>query len=876
MIPKQILKCFIASPSDTSMERDVCEGVFDELNRSLGVPYNVELQSVRWEKDVRPGIGEDGQAVINEQVGDQYDLFIGIMYTKFGSQTNRADSGTEEEFNIALERSKREQGLEIMFYFNDRAIQPSQLDIEQYNKVKAFRDNVVGTNCLYSMYDGEEDFKGKLKQHLTTFLNQKFTKKNDGELGETPRTRFLLEERLNKSLQLFAGQPKIWIDPIISSKSDISTSPDDNYDNRVEISSIIDNPRDIIISAPPQFGLTCLSNYLVIEAWKQDCFWLYLDAKKVKSHNIPQYVKNELTNIGIKEDIKISCVIVDEWNSMDNMALKKLKSICEHFDSIPIILMRTLDNSKFIKEKQEEVKIKRNFEPLYLLAMTRNQIRTVVTEYNKAASITDTDTLLNKIVSDLTTLNIHRTPQNCLTLLKADEKRFDVSPVNRSQMLEDVLYVLFEFTEIPRYNSQPDVKDCQFILGCFCERLIRENRMTFTREEFLSTTKEASGNNLIDIDVLLVFTVLINNNIITATDNSFCFKSAFWLLYFAARQMSYNREFADYIFKSKKYLDYPELIEFYTGIDRNKTDALRVLMDDIHTTCDMVFSRLGIPDSINPYKFAFWKPTEDHILRIQKEISDNVMTSGLPESIKDRYSDTGYNQITPYNQSVVLHDFFEEYYIYNLIQEIKSSSRALRNSDYANPEIKKNLLSEVLRGWLQISKVLFALIPVLASKGYATYGGAGFLLSDNFGDTEEERAKNILFVISTNVIAIFKEDIFSSKIAPLLYDAFDHAASPLLKQQLALLFVLCRPNKWHEKIEKYLIQLPENSFYLFELVCEMRAQYKFGFVEEKDLKLLALMTRKCLAKHQFAVDNPSPGQVKQIPSSVLPKREDKE
>lgn len=876
MIPKQILKCFIASPSDTSTERDVCERVFDELNRSLGVPYNVELQSVRWEKDVRPGIGEDGQAVINEQVGDQYDLFIGIMYTKFGSPTNRADSGTEEEFNIALERSKREQGLEIMFYFNDRAIQPSQLNIEQYNKVKAFRDNVVGTNCLYSMYDGEEDFKGKLKQHLTTFLNQKFTKKNDGELGETPRTSFLLEERLNKSLQLFAGQPKIWIDPIISSKSDISTCPDDNYDNRVEISSIIDNPRDVIISAPPQFGLTCLSNYMIIEAWKQDCFWLYLDAKKVKSHNIPQYVKNELTNLGLKEDIKISCVIVDEWNSMDNMALKKLKSICEHFDSIPIILMRTLDNSKFIKEKQEEVNIKRNFEPLYLLAMTRNQIRTVVTEYNKAASITDTDTLLDKIVSDLTTLNIHRTPQNCLTLLKADEKRFDVSPVNRSQMLEDVLYVLFEFTEIPRYNSQPDVKDCQFILGCFCERLIRENRMSFTREEFLSTTKEASGNNLIDIDVLLVFTVLINNNVITATDNSFCFKSAFWLLYFAARQMSYNSEFADYIFKSKKYLDYPELIEFYTGIDRNKTDALRVLMDDIHTTCDMVFSRLGIPDSINPYKFAFWNPTEDHILRIQKEISDNVMTSGLPESIKDRYSDTGYNQITPYNQSIVLHDFFEEYYIYNLIQEIKSSSRALRNSDYANPEIKKNLLSEVLRGWLQISKVLFALIPVLASKGYATYGGAGFLLSDNFGDTEEERAKNILFVISTNVIAIFKEDIFSSKIAPLLYDAFEHAASPLLKQQLALLFVLCRPNKWHEKIEKYLINLPKNSFYLFELVCEMRAQYKFGFVEEQDLKLLALLTKKCLAKHRFGVDNPSPGQVKQIPSSVLPKREDKE
>ena len=56
----------------------------------------------------------------------------------------------------------------------------------------------------------------------------------------------------------------------------------------------------------------------------------------------------------------------------------------------------------------------------------------------------------------------------------------------------------------------------------------------------------------------------------------------------------------------------------------------------------------------------------------------------------------------------------------------------------------------------------------------------------------------------------------------------------------------------------------------------MRAQYKFGFVEEQDLKLLALLTKKCLAKHRSGVDNPSPGQVKQIPSSVLPKREDKE
>lgn len=187
---------------------------------------------------------------------------------------------------------------------------------------------------------------------------------------------------------------------------------------------------------------------------------------------------------------------------------------------------------------------------------------------------------------------------------------------------------------------------------------------------------------MIDIDVKVVFDILFQNNIITETENQLTFKSAFWLLYFAARRMHGNPDFAEYIFKSKKYLDYPEIIEFYTGIDRNRNDALNILLKDIHETCDVVFTRILIPDTINPYRLARWHPDIKHIEKMQQELSDTVMNSGLPDAIKDKYQDRGYNQLTPYNQDVVIHDFFEEYYVYNLMQEIKSSSRALRNSDW--------------------------------------------------------------------------------------------------------------------------------------------------------------------------------------------------
>lgn len=874
MEEKKIIKCFIASPSDTAEEREICEKVFNEINKGIGIPYNFVLKSVRWENDVHPGIGDDGQDVINKQIGDNYDLFIGIMYTKFGTPTNRAESGTVEEFENAYKKALELKNMEILFYFNEAPTILSRIDIEQYIKVDEFKKNVVGKKCMYSVYNGAKDFEEKLRNHLNIYFNQHYSSSDKATAEKLTRTSFLLEERLNNALELFSGQPRIWIDPIISSKENIAENPDDNYDYRINVDEIINNPDSIIISAPPQFGLTCLSHYLVFEAWKKGKFWLWIDAQKVKSHNLNKYVDNEKNQLNIDHKTPVDCIVLDSWHPSENGALKKLKTICDAYNNTPIIIMRTLEDAKFLKGKQEEIHINRDFKTLYLLAMTRNQIRTVVKEYNNKAQIADDDVLLEKVVNDLNVLNIHRTPQNCLTLLKVDEKKFDTSPVNRSQMLEDVLYVLFDFTDLPRYDTKPDVKDCQFILGCFCEILIRENRFCFTKEEFLCKTQSCAEDNMIDIDIRMVFDVLYYNNIICDIDDAYEFKSAFWLLYFVARRMYVSAEFANYIFDSKKYLDYPEIIEFYTGIDRNRVDALNILYKDINSTCNDVFNRILIPDTINPYKYASWHPDDENIEMMQQELTDTVMNSGLPDTIKDRYQDRNYNQLTPYNQNIVIHDFFEEYYVYNLMQEIKSSSRALRNSDYADAKIKKQLFGEVLRGWLQVSKVLFALIPVLATKGRAEYGGAGFTLSDNFGETEEDRAKNILFVILTNVVGFFKDDIYSSKISPLLYYAFDHPSSPLIKQQLALLFVICRPPKWNEHISDYIVSLPKDSFFLFEILNELRAQYKFGFIEENDKRILSVLIKKCLAKHMMGVNNPSLGQINKISNSYLPKREE--
>jgi hypothetical protein len=80
----EALRIFVASPSDVTLEREILEGVVKELNDIWATKdVGIILQLIRWETHVYPGFGPYPQAVINEQVGDDYDIFVGVLWTRF-------------------------------------------------------------------------------------------------------------------------------------------------------------------------------------------------------------------------------------------------------------------------------------------------------------------------------------------------------------------------------------------------------------------------------------------------------------------------------------------------------------------------------------------------------------------------------------------------------------------------------------------------------------------------------------------------------------------------------------------------------------------------------------------------------------------------
>jgi hypothetical protein len=175
----KIYKCFIASPSDTKEERKICDKVFLEINKGIGNTFGFRIESWKWERDSRPAFGKDGQAVINEQRGNDYNIFIGIMWKRFGEPTPRAQSGTEEEFEDAYDRFVRKEPVEIMFYFNNAAIGMDEIVLEQIGKVQQFQKKISHLGGLYSSFNGVDDFQEKLRTHLTNYFLNIYKKEVD-------------------------------------------------------------------------------------------------------------------------------------------------------------------------------------------------------------------------------------------------------------------------------------------------------------------------------------------------------------------------------------------------------------------------------------------------------------------------------------------------------------------------------------------------------------------------------------------------------------------------------------------------------------------------------------------------------------------------
>jgi hypothetical protein len=92
-------RVLIASPSDLSEERQAATDAVNEWNAQHAAAESVVLLPVKWETHATPQSGVRPQDAINRQLVHECDLVVGMFWTKIGTNTGVAESGTVEEID---------------------------------------------------------------------------------------------------------------------------------------------------------------------------------------------------------------------------------------------------------------------------------------------------------------------------------------------------------------------------------------------------------------------------------------------------------------------------------------------------------------------------------------------------------------------------------------------------------------------------------------------------------------------------------------------------------------------------------------------------------------------------------------------------------
>ena len=149
-------------------ERAAADGIVLKVNKKVGRQFDLHVDLNKWE-DRGPGFGRP-QELINMEMVDQCDLFIGLVGKRWGSApgAGTCTSGFQEEYERAKLRRQRDGSPEIWLFFKKVDSESLNDPGAQLTEVLRFRDSQKSLHeVFYKEVTSTEEWKNGLFQDLT-------------------------------------------------------------------------------------------------------------------------------------------------------------------------------------------------------------------------------------------------------------------------------------------------------------------------------------------------------------------------------------------------------------------------------------------------------------------------------------------------------------------------------------------------------------------------------------------------------------------------------------------------------------------------------------------------------------------------------------
>lgn len=179
-----VKRIFIASPGDLNVERDSFRKIISEINDHKAHKMGVHIEVIGWEL-VPPGLGRP-QELINKLLTN-LDLFVMVLWERWGTPSGKYSSGTEEEFYVAKNLYEQSGKPEMSLFFK-HIDQITESNIEDCQKVIQFRKKIEeNKELLYKSFTTLEEWERYIRDLINDWL---------GSISTTTSEVVLIEEHI--------------------------------------------------------------------------------------------------------------------------------------------------------------------------------------------------------------------------------------------------------------------------------------------------------------------------------------------------------------------------------------------------------------------------------------------------------------------------------------------------------------------------------------------------------------------------------------------------------------------------------------------------------------------------------------------------------
>ncbi|MFD9704724.1 hypothetical protein [Lentzea sp. NPDC059081] len=242
----RVFQVLIASPGDVQAERDIITEVVHEWNYLNSHDKGIVLLPMRWETHSAPELNERPQVVINRQVVDHCDMAVGVFWTRMGTPTDVAESGTAEEVQRVGEAGKP-----VMLYFSRAKVDLEDVDLDEYRRLAEFKEKTYPQG-LIEKYATTLEFRDKFSRHLSIKVRELVAMDITDESGEKADQPAELQLRLAEGSTLLEQSAVVEVDQVVC--TDVEHVPDYQPKPSPPRSSIGDEAITIISSVHPNTG----------------------------------------------------------------------------------------------------------------------------------------------------------------------------------------------------------------------------------------------------------------------------------------------------------------------------------------------------------------------------------------------------------------------------------------------------------------------------------------------------------------------------------------------------------------------------------------------------------------------------------------------